>query len=91
MRDPRVSLVKTATVVPAADQNDARVGDVIPYRFLVTNTGNVDLASVAVSDSALGPVSCPIPAPPGLAPGASETCTGELQHVVTAQDRPPGR
>ena len=91
VRDPRVSLVKTATVVPAADQNDARVGDVIAYSFLVTNTGNVDLASVAVSDSALGPVSCPIPAPPGLAPGASEACTGELQHVVTAQDQNAGR
>jgi uncharacterized repeat protein (TIGR01451 family) len=91
VRDPRVSLVKTATVVPAADQNDARVGDVIAYRFLVTNTGNVDLASLAVSDSALGPVSCPIPAPPGLAPGASETCTGELQHVVDAQDQTAGK
>ena len=91
VRDPRVSLVKTATVVPAADQNDARVGDVIQYRFLITNTGNVDLASVAVSDSALGPVSCPIPAPPGLAPGASETCTGELQHVVNDQDQTAGK
>jgi uncharacterized repeat protein (TIGR01451 family) len=91
VRDPRVSLLKTATVVPAADRNDARVGDVIAYGFRVTNTGNVDLASVAVSDSALGPVSCPIPAPPGLAPGASETCTGELQHLVNSEDQTAGK
>ncbi len=88
---PQVSLVKTATVVPAADQNDARVGDVIEYSFLVTNTGNADLTSVSVSDASLGPVSCPIPAPPGLAPGAAETCTGEIQHTVTAADLVAGK
>ncbi len=88
---PRVSLVKTATVVPAADQNDARVGDVIAYSFLVTNTGNADLTSVSVSDPSLGAVSCPIPAPPGLAPGTSETCTGEVQHTVTPADLVAGK
>ncbi len=87
---PRVSMVKSASVTPAADQDDAQVGDVISYSFLVTNTGNVDLTSISVSDSSLGPVSCPIPAPPGLAPGDSETCTGEIQHTVTAADRSAG-
>jgi uncharacterized repeat protein (TIGR01451 family) len=87
---PRVSMVKSASVTPAADQDDAQVGDVISYGFLVTNTGNVDLTSISVSDSSLGPVSCPIPAPPGLAPGGSETCTGEIQHSVTAADQSAG-
>ena len=90
VRSPRVSLVKTATVVPAAEQNDARVGDVIAYSFRVTNIGNVDLTSVAVSDPSLGAVSCPIPAPPGLAPGDSEICTGEIQHVVSLGDQASG-
>ena len=90
VRSPRVSLVKIASVTPAADQNDAQVGDVISYSFLVTNTGNVDLTSISVSDPSLGPVSCPIPAPPGLAFGASETCTGEVQHTVTAADLAAG-
>ena len=84
---PSVSMVKSATVSPTADQNDAQVGDKIAYSFLVTNTGNVDLESIAISDTSLGDaVSCPIPAPPGLAPGASETCTGEIQHVVSLSD-----
>ncbi len=90
-RDPQVSLTKIASVTPAADQSDAQIGDVIAYSFLITNTGNVDLTSVAVSDPSLGAVSCPIPAPPGLAPEASETCTGELQHVVTAADQSAGK
>ncbi len=88
--DPRVSMVKTARVTPAADQDDAQIGDKISYSFLVTNTGNVDLASVAVTDTSLGAVSCPIPAPPGLAPGASETCTGELDHIVSLGDEAAG-
>ena len=89
--DPRVSMVKTATVSPTADQNDAKVGDKIAYSFLVTNTGNVDLESIAISDRSLGDaVSCPIPAPPGLAPGASETCTSEIQHVVSVSDEAAG-
>jgi uncharacterized repeat protein (TIGR01451 family) len=89
--DPGVSMVKTATVSPTADQNGAQVGDKIAYSFLVTNTGNVDLESIAISDSSLGDaVSCPIPAPPGLAPGASETCTGEIQHAVTLSDEAAG-
>ena len=90
VRDPSVSLVKTDAVVPAADQNDAQVGDKIAYSFLVTNTGNVDLTSVAVSDPSLGAVSCPVPAPPGLAPGESETCTGDVQHVVSLGDEAAG-
>ena len=29
---------------------------------------------------------CPVPAAPGLAPGASETCTGNTPHTVTQAD-----
>ena len=83
---PKVSLAKTATVAPAADQGAVKVGDAITYAYLVTNTGNVDLSSVAVKDPTLGGVSCPLPPAPGLAPGDSETCTAETVHVVTQAD-----
>jgi uncharacterized repeat protein (TIGR01451 family) len=91
--DPKrsVSLVKTATVNPASDQNQAKFGDVITYTYKVTNTGNVDLKFVRVSDPSLGAVTCPIPAPPGLAPGASETCTGDVAHVVNVADVRAGK
>jgi uncharacterized repeat protein (TIGR01451 family) len=58
---------------------------------MVTNTGNVDLKFVNVSDPSLGAVTCPIPAPPGLTPGASEVCTGDVQHIVTAADVRAGK
>jgi uncharacterized repeat protein (TIGR01451 family)/fimbrial isopeptide formation D2 family protein len=82
----KVGLVKTATVDPAADQGGAKVGDTITYTFKVTNIGNVTLKSVAVSDPSGGAVTCPVPAAPGLAPGASETCTGNTPHTVSATD-----
>ena len=68
--EPAVSLIKTATVSPAADQDAAKVGDTIAYTFEVTNTGNVTLATVAVSDPTGGSVTCPTPASPGLPPVA---------------------
>jgi uncharacterized repeat protein (TIGR01451 family) len=86
-----VSIVKTATVSPAADQATAKLGDRISYSYKVTNTGTVDLATVSVSDPSLGAVTCPVPLPPGLAPGASETCTGDVQHVVSSADVRAGK
>jgi hypothetical protein len=84
--DPTVALEKTAAVTPAADQDGYRLGDTVAYSYKVTNIGNVDLGSVAVDDPTLGPVSCPTPAPPGLVPGDSVTCTADEQHTVTQAD-----
>jgi uncharacterized repeat protein (TIGR01451 family) len=88
---PSVSLKKMATVDPKADQSHVKLGDKITYTFKVTNTGNVDLQSVAVSDPSLGDVSCPTFAAPGLAPGASTTCIGEVVHIVSAKDIKAGK
>ncbi|MFE4975801.1 hypothetical protein ACFRAR_27320 [Kitasatospora sp. NPDC056651] len=83
---PSVSLKKTATVTPAADQTGAKVGDTVAYSFAVTNTGSTPLVSVAVDDPALGAVTCPKPPAPGLAPGASVTCTSTATHTVSQTD-----
>jgi septal ring-binding cell division protein DamX len=84
--DPSVSLTKTAAVSPAANQDGARLGDTISYSYLVTNTGNVTLALVEVTDPSIGAVHCPTPAAPGLAPGASVTCQAEGSPTVTDAD-----
>jgi uncharacterized repeat protein (TIGR01451 family) len=81
-----LTIQKTATVTPAADQNGVKVGDSIQYHYTVKNVGNIDLKSVAVSDPAQGAVNCPVPVSPGLAPGASETCTAVVTHTVTQAD-----
>ena len=81
-----VSLVKSAVVTPPSDQRAAAVGDTIQYGYNVTNTGNVPLTSVAVSDPTAGSVACPVPAAPGLAPGASETCVARTPYLVKQTD-----
>ncbi|MGO9882449.1 MAG: DUF11 domain-containing protein, partial [Solirubrobacteraceae bacterium] len=81
-----VSMVKSAVVTPASDQNAANVGDTIQYSYTVTNTGNVPLTSVAVSDPTAGSVACPTPAPPGLARGATETCVARTPYLVKQTD-----
>ena len=63
----------TATGFTAAGQS-------IPYTYLVTNTGNVALTGISVSDNK-NSVSCPSAS---LAAGANETCTGS--YTVTAAD-----
>jgi hypothetical protein len=67
------------------------VGETIAYSYLVTNTGNVTLKTVSVDDPTLGSVTCPAPAAPGLAPGGSETCTGDTPHTVTQADVDAGK
>jgi uncharacterized repeat protein (TIGR01451 family) len=81
---PAVTVVKSTTVTEAT-----AVGQLVPYAFLVTNTGNVTLDGVTVSDTQeppatpgnMSPVSCP---QPDLAAGDSETCTGT--YTVTQAD-----
>ncbi len=92
---PAISLVKT----PDAPDFSAP-GQEITYDYLVTNTGNVTLDNVTVTDpmSGLSPVSCSIAT---LAPGDQETCTanyvttqldvdrGNITNTGTATGTPP--
>jgi len=48
------------------------VGDAVTWTFIVTNTGNVELTGVSVSDDQEGPISCPKST---LQPGESMTCS----------------
>lgn len=55
--DPRLTIVKNADITAGA-----RVGDVITYTYLVTNTGNIRIDNVSVSDTHKG-------VPGALSPG----------------------
>jgi uncharacterized repeat protein (TIGR01451 family) len=79
----RLSLVTTA--VPGDENGNGTVdaGETISYTFTVTNTGNVTLTDVTVTDQLSGSVTCP--AGP-LAPGESIVCHGDNAHVVTAAE-----
>jgi len=89
----------TATQTPALTLDKSTtattydsVGDLIPYSYLVTNSGNVTITNaISVTDDRIvapNSVSCPALPPGGLAPGGSITCTGT--HVVTQADLDAG-
>ena len=72
-QSPDIRLAKSAGPVVDIDGNGHDAGDTVAYTFVVTNTGNVTLSSVGVTDPLVGTVTCPATS---LAPGASTTCTG---------------
>jgi uncharacterized repeat protein (TIGR01451 family) len=83
---PALTLVKTAD---AAAVSNVVVGQTVHYSFLVTNTGNVSLHGIGITEGAftgsgtLSPIACP-GTPASLPPGASVTCTAN--YVVTQHD-----
>jgi uncharacterized repeat protein (TIGR01451 family) len=85
---PALSLTKragTPTDVNANTITDA--GDTIKYTFDVTNSGDVAVNALAISDPKAGAVTCPVTT---LAPGASTTCTADDLYTITAADADAG-
>ncbi len=85
---PSVSLDKQAGSIVDANANGLTdAGDTISYTFAVTNTGNVTLNPIQISDAkAVLDSTCDTLAP--LAPGASATCTGI--HTLTQAEADSG-
>ncbi len=91
---PAIDLEKHTNGQDADDAPGAYVltGDAVLWEYVVTNTGNVDLTDVAVSDDVLGPV-CTLPT---LGAGQTETCTangtaqeGQYANLGTVTATPP--
>ncbi len=80
---PRIAVDKTAGAINDLDSNGDDAGDTIVYSFVVTNTGNRPLTSIAISDPKVGSISCP-PAS-ALAPGASRICNSAT-YTLTQDD-----
>ncbi|MEQ1872665.1 MAG: hypothetical protein ABL953_02970 [Ilumatobacteraceae bacterium] len=92
---PTINVAKSALPTSVSS-----VGQAVAYSFLVTNTGNVTLTGVVVTDPlpGLSAVSCPVST---LAPSASTTCTanytttqadldaGSIANTATAAGTPP--
>ena len=83
----RINLVKQ---VDKTDPQPAtyKVGDEVPYQFVVTNSGSEPVSAVAVTDPAIPGVTCPTTtlAPAGN-PGSTMICTG--RKVLIAADVSP--
>jgi uncharacterized repeat protein (TIGR01451 family) len=80
--DATVTFVSTPapklTITKTADTKTYVSGQLINYSYLVTNTGNVTIANIAVIDNKLATVTCP---ETSLAPTASTTCTAAYTTV----------
>lgn len=60
---------------PHADTHVFQVGDEVPYKFVVRNSGNTRLNKIAVNDPHITNVTCGAQT---LAPGAQTQCSGTL-------------
>lgn len=70
----------TLTVAATASPNTfSNASQVIAYNYLVTNSGDVPLTSLAVTDTKVSPITCPVTL---LLPGSSTTCTGSYTTVA---------
>ncbi|GGG38166.1 hypothetical protein GCM10011344_43760 [Dokdonia pacifica] len=70
---PALELVKTSAYVDSNGDGIVSPGDIIVYTFVVTNTGNVTVTSIDVTDSNLTPNL--VGTISSLAPGQNETLT----------------
>ncbi len=79
-------VVERAVLADADGDLRADTGETVEYTVTATNTGDVDLADLAVRDQRLGDLTCPTgPLPNGtLAAGTQVECTGS--YVVTTDD-----
>ena len=85
---PGIATIKTGTIDLGPD-NQPSIGDIITYQFAVTNTGNVTLKNVAMTDPKA--VFAPVKMIASLAPGATDTTTFVATHALTAADVTAGQ
>ncbi|MHC1631176.1 MAG: DUF7507 domain-containing protein [Methanotrichaceae archaeon] len=81
---PGIEVVKTASLdgtCPGSDTLDVDIGDTVTFCFNVTNTGDVTLTEITVSDDVYGSVSL---GTTSLAPG--ESTVGTITHIVVESD-----
>jgi uncharacterized repeat protein (TIGR01451 family) len=82
--NPDIQLVKEVAAVNGdpSVSNFSQSGDTITYKFTVTNTGNVELTNITISDPAASVSGGPI----SLAAGASDNSTFTATYVITQAD-----
>ncbi|ROQ64940.1 putative repeat protein (TIGR01451 family) [Rathayibacter sp. PhB152] len=78
---PAITLVKSGALTDTNGNAQADVGEQIVYTFRATNTGNVSLQNVAVTDTKVASIT---PASAALAPGAQAVFTSAAYTVTQA-------
>lgn len=81
---PGILLDKWTTLHDANNNKLADAGELLVYQFDVTNTGNVTLTPVTITDPKFNLTDAACVAT--LAPGETATCTTTVEYTVTAAD-----
>jgi len=82
-QNPDISLLKIGTFNDENGDGFGQPGETFTYSFVVTNTGNITLTDVDVSDALVGVMGTPIPI---LLPGESNSTNFTAQLVLTQAD-----
>ncbi|WP_433789393.1 DUF7507 domain-containing protein [Actinoplanes sp. CA-252034] len=85
---PSLTIASAATVSDPVLRPAPAFGDTITYAYTITNNGNVTMDDFAVTDSLIGPVTCPNVS---VAPAGTVVCTGGPPYTVTQPDVDGGR
>jgi uncharacterized repeat protein (TIGR01451 family) len=80
---PAIALEKTGVLALGVD-NEASVGDIITYTFVMTNTGNTTLDDVRLADTSLPGINITFTEFDNFAPGNDQTFTGT--YAITQAD-----
>jgi uncharacterized repeat protein (TIGR01451 family) len=80
---PAITVALSAKVTDANTDGRTDLGDTIVWSFLVKNTGNVRLTSIAVTSARIGRTSCNLTS---LSAGASTTCATDPAYAITQSD-----
>ncbi|EAQ40561.2 hypothetical protein MED134_07389 [Dokdonia sp. MED134] len=81
-QDPEIAIVKTGTFNDEDGDGFAQVGETITYNFTVTNTGNVTVTNIIVTDPLVTVTGGPI----DLVPGTNDDTTFIAEYVLTQED-----
>jgi gliding motility-associated-like protein/uncharacterized repeat protein (TIGR01451 family) len=80
---PAIQLLKDGVFVDGNNDGFAQVGETVVYTFTVTNTGNVTLTDVTITDDKVTVVGDPLTS---LAPGMSNSGTFTASYVLAQAD-----
>jgi gliding motility-associated-like protein/uncharacterized repeat protein (TIGR01451 family) len=83
VRTPGIDITKTGTYSDFNNDGIQSAGDQISYEFTVTNTGNVTLTNVVVSDPLISVTGGPLAS---LAPGVTDATTFTAIYTLSQED-----
>ncbi len=89
-QNPDIQLVKSLASYDDHDSSSSiTAADGLWYQFAITNSGNVSLTNISVTDITFTiPVTCPVTS---LSPTVSTICTADTAHIITGAESSAGQ